>query len=202
MKKVITLFVLSLFCEVHCCEYTERSDGILCFDERYVKLVKEKTPGFASKCDIEVSRSITCDVARCLPRYRVNGVSGISYLKYSWTIFLRKAMRFAQEAGIKSFSPLTDGDVAQEPLRDARLYCIDYARNHCKGAGYLLQGFLHLGCFAYCGDVEALKILADMCYFYSCNWELAGRVYGAALNIEGITWEDGKCIELNKGLVP
>ncbi|MDR1208163.1 MAG: hypothetical protein LBJ89_02315 [Holosporales bacterium] len=85
------------------------------------------------------------------------------------------------------FDPLAD-DVAQEPLRDARLHCLNSAKRDCQKQSHLASSFTHLGCFAYCGDVDALKILTKLCAFVA-NYELADRAYSAT-NTEGITWSD------------
>jgi hypothetical protein len=171
MKKAITLFVLSFFCEVHCGEYVKEW---VVQDDRYVKLIREKTPGFVSKCDVEVSSCITRDAARS---GAVIVLNGSVYLNASWRMFIDYARSLAKKAGV-SFDPLAD-DVAQEPLRVARLICLEYGRCNCMRQSHLVSCFVRIGCFAYCGDEEALRILADTCHFRSQH-EIARRAYLAS----------------------
>jgi hypothetical protein len=223
MNKIMTMFVfvLSCFCEAHCCEDAKRCkcDGPV-YDEQFVKLIREKTPGFKSECDIEVSCSIARDAAIFIWPHRVN--QGTGFLNASRLSFIRllskpissskvegaseaqnrsveeielreKSINAAGKLGIEveneSFDLSRIDSEAAETLRSARLSCLSSAYQYIdnyKTHNDILRSFICIGCLAYCGDVDALKILARL-FAVAGNLNLADRAYGAA-NTEGITW--------------
>jgi hypothetical protein len=173
---VVVVLGLGFFCETRCCEEEERCErNAPVYNERFVELIREKTPGFESNCDIEVSSGIARDAAIFMWPHKRN--KGAGFLDASCASFVSTVINLGEGTGNWSLDPSQIDSKAADILRRARLNCLSSAEQYIgnyKTYDDILQSFIRIGCLVYCGDVEALKILAKM-FEIAGNFGLANR---------------------------